>query len=380
MATQKWTVVDAATNTHLDHLLLAPENVGGTAQGYSVEKRTLRGGLREGVDSIRVDNGMVTVEILPTRGMGIWKAWLGEEEIGWHSPIAGPVHPQFVPLADPSGLGWLEGFDELLVRCGLESNGAPEFDEQGNLRYALHGRIANRPAQRVDIEVDDDTGEIRVVGEVDEARFLFHHLRLRSTVSLRPGERIFRVRDEIINLARTDGEYELLYHINFGQPLLEKGSRVVAPIASVAPRDARAIEGIRTWDTYAAPEPGYAEQVYFLLLLAGDDGKTQALLKNAAGDRGVSVHFQQSQLPCFTLWKNTAALEDGYVTGLEPGTNFPNTRTQEHQAGRVRQLPPQATHTYELEIEVHASAADIAQAEAAVQQLQGDTTPTVLGE
>jgi galactose mutarotase-like enzyme len=380
MATQKWTVVDAATNTYLDQLTITPGDVGGAAQGYSVEKRRLQGGLREGVDSIRIDNGVVGVEVLPTRGMGIWKAWMGEEEIGWQSPIAGPVHPQFVPLADPSGLGWLEGFDELLVRCGLESNGAPEFDEQGNLRYGLHGRIANRPAQRVEIEIDDETGEVCVVGEVEEARFLFHHLQLRSTVSLRPGEQVIRVRDEITNLSRTDGEYELLYHINFGRPLLEAGSRVVAPIASVAPRDARAIEGIGTWDTYAAPEPGYAEQVYFLLLLAGDDGKTQALLKNAAGDRGVSVHFNHHQLPCFTLWKNTAAVEDGYVTGLEPGTNFPNTRTQEHQAGRVCNLPPQGSRSYELEIEIHASAADIANAEAAIQQLQGDTKPAVHGD
>ena len=45
------------------------------------------------------------------------------------SPVRGPVHPSFVPLFDPSGLGWLEGFDELLCRCGLESNGAPDFDE-----------------------------------------------------------------------------------------------------------------------------------------------------------------------------------------------------------------------------------------------------------
>ncbi|MFV1969176.1 MAG: DUF4432 family protein, partial [Pirellulaceae bacterium] len=203
MATKKWTVIDAATSTHLDHLLIRPADVGGAAQGYSVEKRTLKGGLSEGVDAIRIDNGLLAVEVLPTRGMGIWRAWLGEEEIGWQSPIAGPVHPQFVPLAEPSGLGWLDGFDELLARCGLASNGAPEFDEQGRLRYGLHGRIANLPARRVDIEIDDATGEIRVTGEVDEARFLFRTLRLRSTISMHLGEPGFRVRDEVINLAQT---------------------------------------------------------------------------------------------------------------------------------------------------------------------------------
>ena len=93
--------------------------------------------------------------VIPTRGMGIWKAIVGDETLGWRSPVRGPVHPQFVPLFDPSGLGWLEGFDELLVRCGLESNGAPEFDQQGRLLYPLHGRIANRPAHHVEVTVDD---------------------------------------------------------------------------------------------------------------------------------------------------------------------------------------------------------------------------------
>ena len=38
-------------------------------------------------------------------------------------------------MGEPSGLGWLDGFDELLVRCGLESNGAPEFDADGRVVY-----------------------------------------------------------------------------------------------------------------------------------------------------------------------------------------------------------------------------------------------------
>ena len=46
-----------------------------------------------------------------------------------------PVHPAFVPIAEPSGVGWLSGFDELMCRCGLESNGAPDFDERGQLAF-----------------------------------------------------------------------------------------------------------------------------------------------------------------------------------------------------------------------------------------------------
>ena len=104
--------------------------------------------------------------------MGLWKASLGEVQLGWRSPVSGPVHPALVNLADEGGLGWLRGFDELLCRCGLESNGAPEYNANGTLRYGMHGRIANTPAHNVQVTIDGDTGEIAVVGIVDETRLV----------------------------------------------------------------------------------------------------------------------------------------------------------------------------------------------------------------
>ena len=56
---------------------------------------------------------------------------------------------------------------------------------------------------------------------------------------------------------------QVLYHWNFGTPILEEGARVVVPIKTVLPRDKRAAEGMDHFDTYIAPQAGYAEQVYF---------------------------------------------------------------------------------------------------------------------
>ena len=133
MSTKTWKLIDVAAGVYVEEINITPENVGGPAGGYSVAKHTLRGGLSDGVDVVRVANGAFSLAVLPTRGMGIWKAWLGHKEIGWRSPVAGPVHPQFVPISEPSGLGWLDGFDALLSRCGLVSNGAPDFDDAGRL-------------------------------------------------------------------------------------------------------------------------------------------------------------------------------------------------------------------------------------------------------
>ena len=122
MPTKSWTLLDADRHDH-QAISLGSSDTG--IADTAVQFRRLQGGLSDGVDWLEVDNGRLRTVLLPTRGMGIWKAWLGDWEIGWKSPVRGPVHPKYVPIADPSGLGWLDGFDELLCRCGLSSNGAP---------------------------------------------------------------------------------------------------------------------------------------------------------------------------------------------------------------------------------------------------------------
>ena len=139
------------------------------------------------------------------------------------------------------------------------------------------------------------------------------------------------------------------------------------------PRDAAAVPGLERWNIYGEPQAGAAEEAYFFRLLADSAGLTQTLLRNAAGDRGVSLRFAVEQLPCFTLWKNSPAREDGFVTGLEPGVNFPNPRSFEERQGRVRSLAPGETVRFELAIEAHASATSVSRAEQQIAELQSQT-------
>ncbi|OHB76635.1 MAG: hypothetical protein A2W31_10555 [Planctomycetes bacterium RBG_16_64_10] len=378
MAKKTWTLTDVENDVYVEDLSILPSHVGGSATDYSVRKRTLRGGLRDGVDVVEGVAGACRLTLIPTRGMGIWRAWVGDVPIGWQSPIRGPVHPRYVPLADPGGLGWLDGFDELLVRCGLESNGAPDFDTAGRLRYPLHGRIANRPAHKLDVTVDGDTGEIAVTGHVDESRFHFQKLRLTSTVTVRPGAPMVRVDDQVTNLSGDPAAMQLLYHVNFGAPVLDAGARLILPAKSIAPRDLVAAEHMDHWDQYAPPQPKFTEQVSFFELLADRNGMTRTVLRNAAGTLGISLVFSTKELPCFTQWKNTPAAADGYVTGLEPGTNFPNARSFEASQGRVVPLAPGQAATFHLQLEVHTDAPQVAAAEQAVAQLQAGKKAVVL--
>ena len=87
---------------------------------------------------------------------------------------------------------------------------------------------------------------------------------------------------------------------------------------------------------------------------------------------------RSSQVPCFTLWKSRQAAIDGYVTGLEPAVNFPNTKSFEKEKGRVVTLGPGESRTIELTLEGHADAVSVSAAEAAVAKLQEGVTPEIM--
>ena len=388
MASQTWVLTDVErgiSENDFSVSALAPPastNPASTgpesAESWKISRRLLRGGLSDGVDLIEIDNGQMRLLVLPTRGMGIWKAKAGDETLGWQSPVRGPVHPKFVPLTDPDGLGWLEGFDELVVRCGLESNGAPEFDEQGRLLYSLHGKIANRPAHFVELTVDDVARTITLRGLVEETRFHFQKLRLEATVTLSMDSRTFTIQDRVENYGGTPAEMQMLYHINIGEPLLVPGSQIVAPIQVIqasndqasndqASKDAKTCT--EDWGLIGPPVAGQPEQCYFLKLRADKANDTQVLLKNANGSAGTAIAFNTSTLPCFTVWKNCVASEDGYVTGLEPGTNFPNPRSVEKECGRVVALAPGETWEAKIKVQWLTNAEEVSKKEKAVQRL-----------
>ncbi len=368
-----WTLTDVRGDVWLDNFAVGNDALRlPTPHDWSIRKRTLRGGLRDGVDLVEVHNGALSFSVLPTRGMGLWRGDFHGLPLGWRSPASGPVHPRHVELADRGGLGWLAGFDELLCRCGLASNGPPGEDGGGGLaRLTLHGRIANRPADAVEASVSPDPPyELTVRGEVEEGALFCPHLRLTTAYVTAPGSNRLVIHDIVENLSAQAAEMQMLYHCNFGPPFLEAGSRVLAPVREMAPQTPRAAEGVDSYETYAGPSAGFAEQVYLYDLLADGRGHTLAVLANAAQERAVAVRFNRDELPCFTVWKNTGAVEDGYVTGLEPATNYPNFKGFERKQGRVRVLPPGGRWEARWSLEVCDTAAGVSALLAEVATLQ----------
>ncbi|MCD6416065.1 MAG: aldose 1-epimerase family protein [Planctomycetes bacterium] len=341
-------LMEAETNYYLETYRLTSENfVGMDGPPWEINKFTLKGGKQHGVELVEIDNGCMSVLIVPSRGMGILEACTDEVSLGWNSRVRQVVHPSFVDQTARGGLGWLSGFNEMMCRCGLAFHGAPGEDmvpsntgAEKKVDLTLHGTIANSPASYLCVDVQlEPPYELSVTGRVYDTQMFGPSYRLTSTVSTTPGASEFRVDDMIENLNATPSEMELLYHCNFGPPLLGEGARVLAPVKFACPRDARAKEGMDQWETYGPPDVDFTEQVYFLRLHGDANDRTVVALVDPQEQMAASIRFSTTELPAFTIWKNTMAEADGYVTGLEPGTDYPNSRSFERDKGRVAQLP-----------------------------------------
>ncbi len=359
-------------------------------QNWSIKKETLRGGRQEGVEIVTVDNGVMSIILCPTRGMGILNVKSGDLELKWDSPVKEVVNPKFVNLASRGGLGWLEGFNEFLCRCGLENNGHPGTDkfinnvgDEAEMELTLHGKISNIPASVVEVTVDKKPPfALHIKGQVNE-KFLFGpKLELHTELVVIPGENSFQLNDTVVNTGAQEQEFQILYHANFGSPLLEAGAQVMAPVRNVKPFNDHAASGLENWSTYAAPTTGFVEQVYLVELKGDHDGHTTALLHNKLKNKAASISWSLKQLPYLTVWKNTGATADGYVTGIEPGTNYPNNRSVERKAGRVPKLGPGESHSMTLTFGLYSggTAVEAAIKEVATLQLSGvpidDTSST----
>jgi hypothetical protein len=342
-----------------DYVLLdadkAPEDSKITSEqlGLSLEKpfcvtvRNLHGGRQEGVCIVEIDNGAMKISVVPTRGMNVLEAVSGGIRVGWDSPVNEVVNPAFIELNGRGGVGWLEGFNELVTRCGYEWVGHPGMDQ--GVMLPLHGLAANIPASKVVLSIDERPPyTIRLKGELKEQAFKKVNFIIETELRTEAGAQYFSLHDTLINKGDYPKEYQALYHANFGPPLLDKGARFSAPVEQVSPFNEKAMADLADWQTYRGPTRDYDETVYNVVPYGDEQGNTLAVLHNAAGNLGVSVGFNIQQLPVFSLWKNTDTPIQGYVTGLEPGTSFAYNRSYQRALNRVPTIGPKEQRHFDL--------------------------------
>lgn len=347
------------------------------AKPFSVTVQTLHGGRQEGVMLVKIDTGEMVITVVPNRGMNVVDAVAGDVRLGWRSPVDEIVNPAFLDQLARNGIGWLEGFNDLVTRCGYEWVGHAGPDEDGTM-LTLHGLASNLPANNVVLSIDEKPPyTIRLKGQLREQAFKKVNFLIDTELSTVPGATDFTINDRLTNQGDYDQEYQALYHSNFGPPIMEKDAKFAAPVREVSPFNAKAGELLPNWQVYQDRTKDFDEVVYNVFPYGDKDGNTLTALHNAAGTLGVSIAYNVNALPAFSLWKNMDTDAQGYVTGMEPGTSFSYNRKFQRSLNLVPKIGPKETRDFKLTYTLLDSKAKVDAALKRIEDIQDGRKTTV---
>ena len=313
--------------------------------------------------------------VLPDRAFDIHDCDHNGRAVGWHSPV-GVRHPAFTEHDGEGGLGWLRGFSGLLATCGLDHAGFMEREDASRYHYparretayGLHGRVANTPGRLLAYGEawDGDACTLFCEGEVRQAAVFGEHLLLRRRIEVAAGGDTITIRDRVRNEGFSRTPHMLLYHFNVGYPVLDEGSRYLAPVAET------------TWASHAErlrdqgvgyrvcppPRDPYIEQVFEHRMTAAADGVVPVAVVNDALAFGVLLETRKAELPCHLQWQ---CFQSGlYTMGIEPVTNHAGWNKTAAERGELIELGHGEARDYTLRFTVLDGAAALAGAEARV--------------
>ncbi len=335
--------------------------VGRIEQIGGVRRMELTEGREKGVGQIQVRTGAgLEYYVSPMRGMDISLAEFGGVPISWQSPN-GDVHPSYY---DPEGGEWgRTAAGGLLMTCGLTQVGSP--CEDGGQKYGQHGRAHHTPAAQVSAEGhwEKDEYAVSMRGVVGESRIFGENLQLTRLITSRLGENSISIRDVVENIGEEPTPHMILYHFNFGFPLMMPQTRIKFPDGEVVPRDGGTpVEGFDSWDE---PQGDYRERVYYhegqKRAGSGPGESATAVITNPAfpcvegkGSTALEVRltWNTMALPRLVEWKMPG--RQTYVLGIEPSNCHVEGRVAERQRGTLVTLEPGASAAYELALEIKA--------------------------
>ena len=321
--------------------------VGRLEQVGGLRRFTLSEGPEAGVEHIQVRTGAgLSYLVSPSRGLDISLAEFGSVPLSWQS-ANGDGHPAYY---DDSGAKWLRtAVGGLLMTCGLSYVGAPGDGE------GLHGRIHHLLARQVCAEGRwlGDEYEMRIAGVVDETAIFGEHLRLTREIHSRLGQNRLAIRDTVENVGFVTRPHMILYHFNFGFPLLGPHTTLQFPSQQVTPREPETpLEG---YDRWLAPQVGYQERVYYHQAMP--EGWVSAHIHNPTFPTGhgeqaltVTLSWSTAQLPRLVQWHMAGAGE--HVLGIEPANCYVEGRAVERERGTLHMLEPGEARSYELSLDV----------------------------
>lgn len=147
----------------------------------------------------------------------------------------------------------------------------------------------------------------------------------------------------------------LLYHFNFGYPLLFSAAQIILPTREYELRGERVLYVCDEGCYRVSPQdpvPLRPERVSYHELIPEDEqiGRTSCRIVNPDLGFGVDLSFFQKELPYFTLWESYASGD--YAVGFEPGISHVEGIETERERWQVTTLDPYESRSCSLSYRV----------------------------
>ncbi|MDR1579108.1 MAG: aldose 1-epimerase family protein [Synergistaceae bacterium] len=323
--------------------------VGNLTQIAGIKRYTLNSGRGKGVDAIDVNTGCFSFTLLPSRCLDISAVFYRGIQLGYMSK-SGIRSPQY--FNENGNKGFLDNFfGGLLTTSGLNNIGASSVD-QGK-EYGMHGELANTPAEEISCETEWDGDECNffIRAKMMHSRFYGEDLLFERKVTACLGENRILLEDVVENLDFEPAAIMLLYHINFGYPLVDDVTEFIAsPIVKTQPRTPKAELGIDVFNVFCPPIPLYEEECFYHWFETDVDGNAYTALYNPILNFSMYLKYDTKALPYFVQWKMMRSRE--YVFGFAPCNSWCEGRGDARDKGALQFLEPFEKKIFRLELGV----------------------------
>ncbi len=278
------------------------------------------------------------------RALDIGAASFAGKPVAWiHPALGGPWQ------YDPYGYGWGRTFGGgLMTTCGLTFFGQPEQD--GGEALGLHGRISHTPAEKVCVKEawQGDDYVLTIEGQARQSAQAGENMLLTRRISTRLGANNLLIEDTVRNDGYRPSPHMILYHCNFGFPVISPESELLISDETVQPKAEAMAAALARHKAFEAPVGDYEQGVFFHKPRVDADGFSQAAIVNRALDFGAYVRWRAAELPFMDEWKQMSASD--YVCALEPCNVWETPRRQLREEGRLRVLQPGEEVRYHVEL------------------------------
>ena len=350
------------------------ERSGMLSQFAGVRLMTLGDGVERGIRMLEFRTGSgLRFTALVDRALDIADCDFRGQAIGWHSP-SGFRHPGLHDYEGEQGLGWARSFSGLLLTCGLDhilgrdevSADTYNYPGKKSVVHSLHGRIGTIPARLTGYGEawDGDRCVLWAEAIVQQATVFGEDLHLLRRIEADVGGNEIRLSDSVVNHGFNRTPHMYFYHINVSHPLLDEGSRYLAPIKDVvwAGHAGERYEAQQVgYRTMPAPQLGFSEQVWQHEMAANATGEVPVAVVNDRLGLGFEVVTRKDQLPCAYQWQNFQAGQ--YALGIEPSTHHVLGNLAARERGEMIWLEHGESRSYDAVFRVLDGADEIIAAE-----------------